>query len=123
VGARRDARSRNCRCRGDHGAVRPARPELAEALEAAVNPPAEEAALAEDWRAHWTWLDEESVEAAEESGEPAASGTAEEECEGPNLLPRCYDVRCLVCRSDLEYDTSDGTVKVTQPRNSERRAS
>jgi len=96
--------------------------ELAEALEAAINPPAEEAAPDEDWRAHWTWLDEESVESSEESGEPAAAGTAEEEGEGPTFLPRCYDVRCPVCRTEMEYDTSDGSVKVTQPKN-ERRAS
>ncbi len=96
--------------------------ELVEALEAAVNPPAEEAAADEDWRSHWTWLDEDSTEAAEEAGEPAASSASEEEGEGPNFLPRCYDVRCPACRSELEYDTSDGSVKVTQARN-ERRAS
>jgi hypothetical protein len=97
-------------------------PELIEALEAAVNPPAEEAAAEEDWRSHWTWLDEEMTETAEETGEPAASGAAEEDGDGPSFLPRCYDVRCPVCRSEMEYDTSDGSVKVTQ-RNSERRAS
>ena len=99
----------------------PRDPELVEALEAAVNPPAEEAPLAEDWRSHWTWLDEECAETAEEAAEPATTA-AEEEGEGPTFLPRCYDVRCPVCRSELEYDTSDGSVKVTQARN-ERRAS
>jgi hypothetical protein len=92
-------------------------PELVEALEAAVNPPAEEAPPPEDWRAHWTWLDEEAAETAEEAGEPATSGGAEEETEGPSFVPRCYDVRCPVCRSDLEYDSSDGSVKVNVPRN------
>ena len=97
-------------------------PELVEALEAAVNPPAEEAPPSEDWRTHWTWLDEDTAEVAEDSGEPAQSGSGEEEGEGPTFLPRCYDVRCPVCRSDLEYDTSDGSVKVNQ-RNGERKAS
>jgi HEAT repeat protein len=96
-------------------------PELVEALEAAVNPPAEEAAPVEDWRSHWTWLDEEQAETAEEAGEPQAAA-AEEEGEGPTYQPRCYDVKCPACRSELEYDTTDGTVKVIQ-RNSERRAS
>jgi hypothetical protein len=101
----------------------PRDPELVEALEAAINPPAEESPVAEDWRTHWTWLEEESTEAAEEAGEPAAAAGAEEEGEGPTFVPRCYDVRCPVCRTELEYDTSDGSVKVTQPRNSERKAS
>jgi hypothetical protein len=96
-------------------------PELVEALEAAVNPEAAEAAPAEDWRTHWVWLEEEGGEEVGE-GEPAAA-TAEEDSDAPSFLPRCYDVRCPVCRSELEYDTSDGSVKVNQPRDSERRAS
>jgi hypothetical protein len=97
-------------------------PELHEALEAAVNPPAEETAAEEDWRTHWTWLDEETAETVEESSEPASQGNAEEEAEGPSFLPRCYDVRCPVCRSEMEYDTSDGSVRVTA-RNGDRKAS
>jgi hypothetical protein len=97
-------------------------PELVEALEAAVNPPAEEAPPAEDWRSHWTWMDEDAAETDEDSGEPAAASSGEDEGEGPTFLPRCYDVRCPVCRSELEYDTSDGSVKVNQ-RNGERKAS
>ncbi|HEY3227096.1 MAG TPA: hypothetical protein VGK61_08910 [Planctomycetota bacterium] len=98
-------------------------PELVEALEAAVHPGPEEPAPAEDWRAHWTWLEEEAAEAEEEAGEPSGSATGEDDADGPNFLPRCYDVRCPVCRTDLEYDTSDGSVKVNQARDSERRAS
>ena len=97
-------------------------PELHEALEAAVNPPAEEAPAEEDWRTHWTWLDEETAETVEESSEPASQGNAEEDAEGPSFLPRCYDVRCPVCRSEMEYDSSDGSVKVTA-RNGDRKAS
>ena len=97
-------------------------PELVEALEAAVNPPAEEAPQPEDWRSHWTWLDEEAVEGAEDAGEPATSGATEDDAEGPSFLPRCYDVRCPVCRSEMEYDSSDGSVKVTA-RNGDRKAS
>ena len=100
----------------------PRDPELVEALEAAVNPPAEDPAPEDGWRTHWTWLDEESAEGAEESGEPANAISSEDEGDGPSFLPRCYDVRCPVCRSELEYDTSDGSVKVTQ-RNGERKAS
>lgn len=96
-------------------------PELVEALEAAVNPEAAEPAPADDWRAHWVWLEEEEGEECGDT-EPAGAG-AEEEAEPPSFLPRCYDVRCPVCRSELEYDTSDGSVKVNQPRDSERRAS
>ncbi|MBI4564307.1 MAG: hypothetical protein HY716_06410 [Planctomycetes bacterium] len=97
-------------------------PDLQEAWEAAQTPQPTANPLLAEWRTHWAWLEDEESETEPE--EPAP----EEEEEGPSFLPRCYDVPCPVCRSQLEYDTRDGSVKVvlegrrsTTPQDAPRR--
>lgn len=88
-------------------------PELHEALEASGSAEGIENPLLQDWRIHWTWNDDEEV--ATEDGEPSGeepAGWGEAEPEAPAFQPRCYDVDCPACGSNLEYDTSDGSVRM-----------
>lgn len=90
-------------------------PEILEALEASGSPGGIDNPLLQDWRIHWTWSDEE--ESAGEEGEPAAeepAGWGDSEPETPAFQPRCYDVDCPACGSHLEYDTSDGSVRMVR---------
>ncbi len=94
--------------------ARPGRrdPELVEALEAASDPETLHNPLLRDWRLHWTWTDED--EALPEDEEDAVEPAGEMPEETPAFQPRCYDVDCPQCGSNLEYDTSDGSVRVTR---------
>ncbi len=85
-------------------------PELSEALEAARGTDDLSNPLFQDWRAHWTFEEEDDADAdADAEQEP---DTLNDEEDGLNLQPRYFDVRCPVCESQIEYDSREDQTRV-----------